>query len=147
ISNVVCVPGSAVTAMCPPPPCKTRERLVWDVSCNPNPPGPKSASACSRASRGVRGVVTWYRIGAPLLARPLGAHEAGTCLRLWRRRSAPGGHGGLAPCRLSPHARGKMRASRPARHDTLYSLRHITMHVFSLVNRQGFADLLTGRGA
>src|SRR5207302_2217444 len=69
MSNVVGAPGSAVTAMCPPPPWKTRLRLVWDVSCNPNPPGPKSASACSSASRGVSGVVTWYRIASPLLAR------------------------------------------------------------------------------
>src|SRR5437660_1846637 len=78
MSNVVGAPGSAVTAMCPPPPSKTRERLVWDVSCNPNPPGPKSASACSSASRGVRDVVTWYRIRSPCVPTLWGSRDRHT---------------------------------------------------------------------
>src|SRR5712691_375851 len=112
------------------------------MSCNPNPPEPKSASACSSASRGVSGVVTWYRIGSPLRAHPLGAHEAGTgpaslemTERTWRTRKPH-----LAPRDHSPNAESKTRARRTARHDAIHGLviRHATAPLMARVLRGGY---------
>src|SRR5712691_11630258 len=113
------------------------------MSCNPNPPGPKSASACSSASRGVSGVVTWYRIGSPLRAHTLGAHEVGTwpasletTERAWRTRRPH-----TAPRFHSPNGYSKTRANCTTLHGWRYTtgggevgargqraLRHRTAH-------------------
>ena len=54
--------------MCPPPPWKTRPRLVWDVICTPDPAWSKGGESLARCQR--CGDLVTHKVSS-------------ACLRLW----------------------------------------------------------------